>query len=74
MNIRTSLAALTLALASTMAMAATTPAVPATPATKATAATAAAPGKSKALASRAHECKKGSALVKGKCAKTKAHT
>ena len=74
MNIRMTLAALTLGLASTMAMAATTPAAPVSPATKAVPAMAIAPTKAKTLASKAHECKNGAALVKGKCVKAKAHT
>lgn len=73
MNIRTTLAALTLGLASSLAMAATTPATPAAP-SKAISATAAAPTKFKALANKTKECKPGATLVKGKCEKAKAHT
>jgi hypothetical protein len=69
MNIRNTLAALALGLASTVAMAAT----PATPATPATAATPAAPAKAKAkvkpVAHKAASCKKDESLVKGKCEK-----
>lgn len=69
MNIRTTLFALSLGLASTMAMAATqaTPATPATPAAPASAA-----AKAKPVASLTKHCKKGYSLTKGKCAKAKA--
>lgn len=76
MNIRNTLAVLALGLASSMAMAATTPATPATPATKATPATPAKPAthKAKALAHKLKDCKHGETLVKGKCETGKAHS
>lgn len=70
MNIRNTLAALALGLASTVAMAATTPAAPATPATAATpAAPTKAKAKAKPVAHKAASCKQGETLNKGKCEK-----
>ena len=74
MNIRNSLIALALGLASTVAMAATTPATPASPAAAASPTAAAATAKvkkakAKTVAHKAATCKQGEALVKGKCEK-----
>jgi hypothetical protein len=69
MNIRNTLAALALGLASTVAMAATTPAAPATPASPAAAAPAKAKAKAKPVAHKAVTCKQDESLVKGKCEK-----
>ena len=72
MNIRNTLVALALGLASSMAMAGTTLVTPANPASKSTAATPAKASRTRAIAHKAASCKQGEALVKGKCA-TKGH-
>lgn len=69
MNIRNTIAALALGMASSMAMAAT-PAKPVTPGT----ASISAPTKAKHVANKTKECKSGETLAKGKCEKTKSHT
>lgn len=68
MNIRNSLVALALGLASSMAMAGTTPATPANPAAKSSAASPAKASKARAVAHKAASCKQGETAVKGKCA------
>ena len=65
MNIRNTLVALALGLASSMAMAGTSPT---TPPAKSTAATPAKASKARAVAHKVARCKQGEALVKEKCA------
>jgi hypothetical protein len=69
MNIRNTLAALALGLASTVAMAATNPAAPAAAPAAAAAAPAKAKAKAKPVAHKAAACKQGETLNKGKCEK-----